>query len=114
MPIEGQQIPAQPDGRQEQRFPVRLPALLRSGALIARVELLDLSRGGALATADFPPTRGRRVRLCRERLEVSARVVWSSQKRFGVEFEAPLTATDLFIQLSHSRKQLRMRNPAAA
>ena len=89
--------------RQEQRFEVKLPAVLRSGALVTQVEIRDLSRGGALAEAIFPPARDSRVSLTREKLVVEARVVWTRSRRFGLRFEMPLKATELFVQLSHNR-----------
>lgn len=99
--------------RQEQRFAVQLPAQLRSGALAVPVEIRDLSRGGCLAEAAFPPLCDNLVMLAREKLIVEARVVWTKGRRFGLRFEAPLSAIDLFVQLSHNRALAEEPMPAA-
>lgn len=93
--------------RREQRFAVGLAASLRTEARTASLRLLDLSRGGALAETSHPPAPGTRATLSRERLAVTARVVWVRGARFGLAFETPISATELFFQLGRSRAAAR-------
>ncbi len=83
---------------------MRLAALVHCEAAALPVHLLDLSRGGALADGRCPLATGTRVKLRSGRLEVWAHVAWVRAGRFGLTFEAPIRATDLFFQLGRSRK----------
>ncbi|HWT11636.1 MAG TPA: PilZ domain-containing protein [Allosphingosinicella sp.] len=89
--------------RSEPRFPVFLPATIRSGPCASRVHLRDLSRSGALAESLRPPPPGSPVTLARDGLLVEAEVVWVGGMRFGLQFATPLEATELLVQLSRSR-----------
>jgi hypothetical protein len=90
--------------RREPRFAVDLAGMLQDGeGPDLAVRLRDLSRGGALAEAARTPPRLGKVTLARGALTVEARVAWVGRGRFGLAFEAPIRATDLFVQLSLSR-----------
>jgi hypothetical protein len=56
-----------------------------------------------MAEALRPPAEGDRVVLAREQLIVEARVAWVRGLAFGLDFDDPLRATDLFVQLGRSR-----------
>lgn len=90
--------------RCEPRFRVRLSALVRTDAVALPVRLLDLSRGGALAEGRCPLARATAATLICERLEIAARVAWVRGGRFGLTFERPIRATDLFFQLGRNRE----------
>ena len=83
---------------------MRLAALVRTEGEALPVRLVDLSLGGARGEAHRPPAAGTRVTLARERMEVAARVVWARGGRFGLVFETPIRATELFYQLGRSRE----------
>ena len=89
--------------RRERRFAVDLAAVLRGGAADFPVRLKDLSRRGALAHCLCPPAAASLVTLVRGEMEIEARVAWAGRGRFGLEFAAPIRATDLLVQLSMSR-----------
>lgn len=103
MPVKVEIAPDQV--RREPRFAVDLPAILRdANRPDLAVRLRDLSRGGALAEAARTPARLGKVTLARGALTVEARVAWVDRGRFGLVFETPIRATDLFVQLSLSRE----------
>ena len=89
--------------RTEPRMKVLLIGELRSvrGSMGCRV--LDLSRGGACIDADRAHDVGEEVEFRRGPLQVRGKIVWSRGNRFGVRFEGAIRATDLLIQMSHSR-----------
>ena len=100
--------------RAERRFAVSLAAsVVTEGGSVA-VRLLDLSVGGALAESALAPAVGSRVILERERIEVAARVIWKRGVRFGLAFERPIKATELFFQLSRSRDEQQEPEPPPA
>ena len=78
------------------------------------VRLLDLSVGGALAESALAPAVGSRVILRRERIEVAARVIWKRGARFGLAFDRPIKATELFFQLSRNRDEQQEPAPPPA
>ena len=64
---------------------------MRRGADAAtRVHLLNISTGGALVYADSVPPVGEQVQLACGISLGSARVQWSSGRRFGVAFAHPI------------------------
>jgi hypothetical protein len=91
----------------EPRFEVRLTACLRTDAGTASLRLLELSRGGAPAEMHCPPAPGTRATLSRERMAVEGQVIWVRGARFGLAFDEPLRATELFFQLGRSRAAAR-------
>ena len=103
MPIERAFMSRSGGARRDLRFELRLAASLRIASGLAPISLLDVSRGGALAEAQFAPAAGSRVVLLLERLEVEARVVWVRGAQFGLAFDRQISATELFFQLGRSR-----------
>lgn len=89
--------------RREQRFPVRLPAVIRDGPGYVTAVLCDLSRNGALAQSSNPPHLGRAVILRCGDIECAAHVAWVEGRRFGMTFQSPIRATNLFVAMSWSR-----------
>ena len=103
MPVERVFMGRSGKARRDLRFELRLAASLRTGACTAPIGLLDVSRGGALAEARPAPQAGSRVVLLLERREVEARVAWVRGAQFGLAFDRPISATELFFQLGRSR-----------
>jgi hypothetical protein len=89
--------------RTEPRMKVLLTAEMssRRGAFGCRV--VDISRGGACLDADRAHDVGEDVSFHRGSLRAKGRVVWSRGRRFGVQFDEPIRATELLVQMSHSR-----------
>lgn len=83
---------------------VLLAGELRTPAGRVACRLLDISRGGACMDADQPQRVGAQVALTRGPLSVKGKVAWARGRRCGVQFEDPIRATDLFVQLSASRQ----------
>jgi hypothetical protein len=73
----------------------------RRGATACRV--VDISRGGACLDAERAHAIGEEVAFTRGTLQAKGRIVWSRGKRFGVRFNEPIRATELLVQMSHSR-----------
>lgn len=46
---------------------------------------------------------GEDIALKRGPLQVKGKIVWSRGKRFGLRFNEPIRATELLVQMSHSR-----------
>lgn len=89
--------------RRDRRYAMRLPAAIRDGNLFRPAVLCDLSRSGALAQSRTPPQPGRAVTLRCGDLECAARVVWIKGQRFGLVFQAPISATALLVAMSRTR-----------
>ena len=79
------------------------------GSMGCRV--LDISRGGACIDADRAHEVGEDVEFRRGPLNVSGKIVWSRGNRFGIRFDGTIRATDLLIQMSHSRAVQATRPP---
>ena len=99
-----------PDDRHEpirasQRVKVFQPAALRCADGARRIHLLDVSRTGILGHALSPPDPGERVELDCAGLVAAARVRWRDGRRFGLEFDTPLT---------HDRLEVLAREGGAA
>lgn len=58
------------------------------------VRVRNLSPAGAMIEGAVLPRSGRRVRLCRGSLEVSAEIVWCQDGAAGLQFESAVTVTD--------------------
>jgi hypothetical protein len=82
--------PVQKYGRRTPRFKVFQPASLEHGDDRGRVHVLDISSEGARLHGDQPPPVGSYVALVCAGFTVRGRVVWSRERRFGVEFHFPL------------------------
>ena len=99
----------QQERRAEARFPLFLPASIRSGAGTSRVQLRNLSCSGAQAESLRPPPTGSSVTLTRDQLIIEARVAWVTGMRFGLSFADPIRTTDLLVQLSRGRETAALR-----
>ena len=73
----------------------------RRGLFACRV--VDISRGGACLDAERAHETGEDVSFSRGSLQARGKIVWSRGKRFGVRFDEPIRATELLVQMSHSR-----------
>jgi hypothetical protein len=114
MPIEGASRARRSEARRDLRFELKLGASLRTEAGVARIDLLDMSRGGALAAGRLPLAAGARVTLLVERLEIEARVARLTAGRFGLAFDQPIRATELFYLLGRSRTAANSDAPSMA
>lgn len=76
--------------RRDARRSVSIGATLRRHRDIMDVQLLDLSRGGAMAASDRPPERGEEVVLIRGGLQIVATVAWVRDRHFGLCFHRPV------------------------
>jgi hypothetical protein len=96
-----------PDAAKPSRAESRMKVLLsgelrdRHGAFACRIH--DISRGGACMDADRPVQAGAIVTFERGGLKVEGAVAWSRGRRFGIRFDSPIRATELLVQMSHSR-----------
>ena len=112
MPIEGASKGRSGEARRHLRFELRLGAALRTEAGVASIDLLDVSRGGALVAARRPLAIGAPVTLLLERLEVEARVVRASAAQVALAFDRPSSATELFFPLGRSRTAAKPEAPS--
>lgn len=90
--------------RTEPRMKVLLAGELRTPIGPVACRLHDISRGGACVDADHPQRVGSHVSLSRGPLAAKGIVVWARGRRCGLQFNDPIRATDLFVQLSASRQ----------
>lgn len=65
--------------------------------------ILDLSRHGACLDSADARRVGDQLTLQRGALAAAGTVMWVRGRRCGMRFDAPIRATDLFVQLSASR-----------
>lgn len=77
---------------------------VRGRAGIATCLIHDISRGGACLEVGAPQRIGDRLTFARGSLCVDGVVAWVKGRRFGLRFEAPIRATELLVQMSHSRQ----------
>ena len=104
--------------RSETRMKVLLSAELtvRGDRVACRIH--DISRGGACLESEQPGRVGETIRLDRGSLAASGRISWVRGRRFGIMFDAPIRATELLVQMSHSRQasagaEARLEQPSA-
>ena len=90
----------QPDERRSPRFSVLLVARLVTTWGERIVKLRNISATGAMIEGDRIPPAGTDILLRRGALEVFATIVWIRDKQAGLEFEAPLTETELWMQVN--------------
>ncbi|WP_171982508.1 PilZ domain-containing protein [Sphingomonas sp. LM7] len=96
------------------RIKVFQPAVLRCGAgAPKRVHLLNVSTGGALVYGDSPPNVGTQVQLACGISLGSARVQWSSGRRFGVAFARPIGPAEIEAIVSLQDDLIEVIPPAA-
>lgn len=89
--------------RTETRMKVLLTGEVSSRRGFFACRIVDISRGGACLDTDRAHEIGEQVSFSRGPLQVKGKVVWSRGKRFGVRFDDPIRATELLVQMSHSR-----------
>jgi hypothetical protein len=90
--------------RVEPRMRVLLPAELRTETSSTPCRVLDMSRGGACLELDGPIALGREVLLHSGAMSRAGKVMWLDGRRCGIRFAQQMRATELLVQMSHSRK----------
>ena len=83
---------------------VLLTGMLEVGGTIVACRVHDISRGGACLDAEVMPGIGDSVTLRRGSLVAEGVVAWLGRGRFGIRFAAPIKATELLVQMNHSRR----------
>jgi hypothetical protein len=96
------QLPAvgQPDLRRSPRFAVLLVAKLVTTWGERIVKLRNMSATGAMIEGDRIPPPGTDILLQRGSLELFATIMWTRGKEAGLEFEEPLSQTELWMQVN--------------
>ncbi len=89
----------QPDERRSPRFSVLLVARLVTTWGERIVKLRNISATGAMIEGERIPPAGTDILLQRGALELFATIVWTRDKQAGLEFEAPLTEAELWMQV---------------
>jgi hypothetical protein len=89
--------------RTEPRMRVLLTGELASRRGEVACRIVDISRGGACLDADRAHEVGEDIAFRRGTLNAKGKVVWARGKRLGVRFDDPIRATELLVQMSHSR-----------
>jgi PilZ domain len=82
------ELPEELRGRKRSR--VLLAATVEAGGQHLKANLLNLSTTGAQLDATVPPAIDTELTLSRGTLEARGRVIWVSEHRFGVAFDAPI------------------------
>jgi hypothetical protein len=90
----------QPDQRRSPRYRVLLIARLVTTWNERIVKLRDLSATGAMIEGHRVPPVGTDILLQRGSLEVFGTIVWTKGEQAGVEFDQPLTETELWMQVN--------------
>jgi hypothetical protein len=112
--IEVEERPGIRQLRSEPRMTVLLSGELRSRLGTSPCRIHDISRGGACLDADRTYAAGEKVTFVRGGLSVNGTVAWSRGRKFGITFDEPIRATDLLVQMSHSRSQAAKPQPAVS
>jgi hypothetical protein len=89
--------------RAEPRMKVMLGGDLLTAFGTQPCRVLDLSRNGACLDTAEPRRVGEQLTLQRGALAATGTIMWVRGRRFGMRFDAPIRATELFVQLSASR-----------
>jgi hypothetical protein len=93
----------QPDHRRSPRFSVLLVARLVTTSGERIVKLRNISATGAMIEGEKIPPAGTDILLRRGALELFATIMWTRGKEAGLEFEAPLTEAELWMQVDAPR-----------
>jgi hypothetical protein len=91
--------------RCEPRMKVLLSGQLHSRRGVSGCRVHDISRGGAALDADRAHDVGEAVAFHRGDFKVGGTVAWSRGKSFGISFDEPIRATEIFVQMSRSREE---------
>lgn len=86
--------------RRDRRSLVLLAAKLRSPQGMLDVRLRNLSMSGALLESEAPPANGMAVVFERGVTIVSARIVWVSGNRFGIQFDTSIEESEVLVHVS--------------
>ena len=89
-----------PEQRRSPRYRVLLIARLVTSSYERIVKLRDISASGAMIEGPRIPPAGTDILLQRGSLEVFGRIVWVRKMQAGIEFDAPLTETMLWMQVN--------------
>lgn len=90
----------QPEERRSPRFTVLLVARLVTTWGERIVKLRNISATGAMIEGDRIPPAGTDILLRRGALELFATIMWTRDKQAGLEFEAPLTEAELWMEVN--------------
>lgn len=90
--------------RTETRMKVALVGELSDARGARPCRIHDISRGGICVEWEERPEIGMRLTFARGALTAQGTVTWTRGRRFGLRFDAPIRATDLLVQMSHSRQ----------
>jgi hypothetical protein len=90
----------QPELRGNPRFSVLLVARLITTWGERIVKLRNISATGAMIEGDRLPPTGTDILLRRGSLELFATIVWIEDKQAGLEFDEPLTRSELWMQVN--------------
>jgi hypothetical protein len=101
-----------PDQRRSPRYRVLLIARLVTTCSERIVKLRDLSASGAMIEGPRIPPVGTDILLQRGSLEVFGRIVWVRKMQAGIEFDAPLTETMLWMQVN-APQHIEENDPSA-
>lgn len=94
----GDQSDVSQDNKLKLREPRRkalIRARMRTGSAWVDINLLNLSTRGALAQTAMPPPRGTYIEVRRGSHRITARVVWTEERRFGFVTQDPIAIDDV-------------------
>jgi hypothetical protein len=97
----------------EHREKVVLPAKMRAGAGQVDICIRNISSRGMLLQAAAPPVRGTYVEIIRPACTVAAKVVWTKDRRFGVQL-GERVSLDLVLDRRHGVRQPGADGPPLA
>ena len=83
--------------RRDPRFKVLVRVSLRGAGPMIDACVRDVSRRGMLLQANFPPPRGAIIEVVGPFPPVVARVVWASERRFGVTTQDRIKVSDFLV-----------------
>lgn len=90
------------DQRRYPRFPVALPATVRTTGAHASALIHDISVAGAMIETRLALAPGAKLSLRCGTIDVAAKVSWRKNGRIGLAFPLPLTERDVAEQMGRS------------
>jgi hypothetical protein len=102
--------------RRRRRANVLLTAIVESCGRTLDAKLRNLSAEGALIEADVLPPEGTEISFRRGDLAVPGKVIWTSNRRAGIQFHTPLTPESLLRHVPTPRPRVlpSFRRPGLA
>lgn len=97
------------DERRSPREPVGLPALIVAENQHHGARLHDCSLEGAMIESSAPLEPRNRLVLRCGTIQVEAVVLWGDERRYGIEFETPLSEEDMAQQIVRAEAVARRR-----